>query len=290
MANRDGGVADYTDTCGIVEGKLYGFAVNSVELKEQHIRWLDEFVVPILEDGGSVSLVGEASRTGSASYNKLLSQRRAQKVLEHLQLQQRTAFSRYDLGSVSAVGELAAKKAGLRDGTEDAFYRAVLVRAWGKPNVPAPPQPKPDLPKTVRRVVMRRWVRVSSRTPRTGSPAADGELGAALADLVKKAYDTSTKGGSDDRHYAVVDADYVVVSVHEKYSLTEIGGLGVTTTTTSREIRYTWGPYSPTVTLHKEDRFHPLISKEPRETRSITIHPRSEIWKRTTAPDANVFG
>src|SRR5262245_42278645 len=137
--NRDGGVADYSQACGIIEGKLFGFRINSAELKKAHVAWLNHFVVPILVDGGSITVVGEASRTVSAGHNRALSVRRAQSVVAHLQRQVGLVRSRcgaVDAESISGVGESAAAAAGLRDGTEDGFYRAVRIRAWGKPTPP----------------------------------------------------------------------------------------------------------------------------------------------------------
>src|SRR5690606_28763152 len=123
---------DYSETDGIIEAKLWGFGVNSAELRERHAEWLDDFVVPILADGGSLALVGEASRSGAAAHNRVLSIRRAKGVLEHLRRSvgvvrhvDATTSNGFDVRSVGGVGETAAAAAGRRDGTEDAFYRAV---------------------------------------------------------------------------------------------------------------------------------------------------------------------
>ncbi|NNF38175.1 MAG: OmpA family protein, partial [Gemmatimonadetes bacterium] len=81
---RGGRVADYTEAWEQEEAKLYDFGINSAQLGEAHRRWLSNRVVPILVRGGSITVVGEASRTGSFRHNDALSLRRAKAVLAYL--------------------------------------------------------------------------------------------------------------------------------------------------------------------------------------------------------------
>jgi len=298
--DRNGAVADYSETCGIVEAKLWGFGVNSAELRKRHAEWLDDFVVPILADGGSIALVGEASRSGAASHNQVLSIRRAKGVLEHLRRAvgvvrhvDATGSNGFDVRSVGGVGEAAAADAGRRDGTEEAFFRAVRVRAWSRPMPPVPPPPQPAPRKMVRRVSSRRWHSSNTRTGGGGNPLHDGGAGVLLADLVKKAFKAKTRGGTDQRSYVQVPPDHVVVRVKDETVIDDsLYTMNVSTTTYTTVITYEWGPRTPTVELARRIVSIPKggsIAKA-RITHQVDVLPRSEVWRYTTAPDAVVFG
>jgi len=56
---------------GLVKtGMLYDFVTGQSELLLFHRRWLTSNVVPILQKGGSVSIIGSASRLGSEVNNQ----------------------------------------------------------------------------------------------------------------------------------------------------------------------------------------------------------------------------
>lgn len=297
MSGRGGNVADFSRECGDVEAKLFGFGVNSAELRGRHIAWLDDYVVPILADGGSLSLVGEASRTGTNRHNQGLSVDRAHSVLEYVRRHVHgpvrgldATMLPFEVPTFRGVGERAAARVGQRDGTEDAYYRAVRVRAWARPNPPAPPAPRTRPPTMVRQIISRRWRSSSTRTPGGGNPWHDGEGGALLGDLINNALQTATRGGSDTRAYHEYPADWCIVRVHDDYTIDDHLWTGpVSTTTYTHVMQYEYGPCTPMVTLFKTIT---VISKAGtrRVDRSTRSYPRTEIWQHTTAPHARVLG
>jgi hypothetical protein len=152
MGNRtgrnEGRVADLSNS-GMIIGHLLGFAIDSAALHSKHRAWLDTHVVPVLAGGGSVTINGSASRSGSAAHNLALSKRRADAVLAYLRRNVRRHVS-YRMGSdfsvneVAGSGERPAEFVGQKDGTEDSFFRAVMVWAWHRPT--PPPKSKPRRP------------------------------------------------------------------------------------------------------------------------------------------------
>ena len=134
---------------------LYNFEVGSNTVKSEHMRALLQKVVPLLDGGGSVTIVGMASYTGHEKVNVDLSKRRAQATLNTLS---RTVA---DTGKSAKVkvgvsrGWANAAASGEKYGTEDSRFRSVLVTAWLLPDPPpAPPDlsnmvPLPDMPPTL---------------------------------------------------------------------------------------------------------------------------------------------
>jgi outer membrane protein OmpA-like peptidoglycan-associated protein len=103
---------------------LFNFDIDGDTLKPEHERWLTENVVPLLSvPGASVRLRGVASRSGAASHNQALSQRRVDKVLAFLQ-RNGLVLAQFVR---EAAGEGDAAAAGQVDGTEDERFRAVIV-------------------------------------------------------------------------------------------------------------------------------------------------------------------
>ena len=69
----------------IVSGLLYNFVIDDSTVKTEHVLWLELFVVPLLRTPGvQIGLRGTSSRSGSATYNKQLSDRRVEAVKKHL--------------------------------------------------------------------------------------------------------------------------------------------------------------------------------------------------------------
>jgi hypothetical protein len=118
----------------------FAFDIGQAGLKDAHRSWLDANVLPMVNAGGSIMVIGMASRSGPDAGNLALSKRRADAVVAHLRGKTRTAFN---VASQTAVGEQAAKLAGLRDGVEGERWRAVMIVAWPKPTPPPPPPPPP---------------------------------------------------------------------------------------------------------------------------------------------------
>jgi hypothetical protein len=127
---------------------LYNFDVDGSNLKAEHERALFSSVIPTLRAGGSVSIVGLASRSGSMGHNRQLSLKRANSVLGVLRRSVPRGFNlRAYYGDMRAsnraygLGEREAKLEGYRDGKEDPRFRSVLVFVWSRavpprPNVP----------------------------------------------------------------------------------------------------------------------------------------------------------
>jgi hypothetical protein len=272
-------------SAGFTEATLVGFGVNSARLEAVHRTWLDDNVVPLLEAGGGLVLVGYASRTGSQAHNARLSAARVSAVSSHLrsQVAARGVIAVSDNLPVNdfAVGETAAAAAGAKDGTEDPQFRAVHVRAWRKPFAPKPPEIAPVVvPVPVKKVVIfRRWTRSDIRQPmEPGESAAD--LGSALGDMWSP--------DLGDFRYATVPEDYAVNAVTDALSVDWKPIMGGSDTTYTREITYVWGIRTDDVCLVKK--FRQLNISKKWDAPRISLHPRSKIWRHTVSPNAPVAG
>lgn len=98
---------------------LYNFDVDSPRLKREHKAILETLVVPLLSQGGSTTLKGMASRTGSDAHNDALSVKRADAVKAYLMLAAPTAphvFVAKGIGEKEATSDL-----------EDQHFRSVLL-------------------------------------------------------------------------------------------------------------------------------------------------------------------
>jgi hypothetical protein len=116
---------------------LYNFDINGDQLKAEHEIFLRKEVVPVLQRGGSVSLVGLASRSGADSHNLALSERRAHNTLAYLRKAVPGAFAARE---VTGFGESKAEQEGYRDGSEDERFRSVIVFTSSAPTPPDPPK------------------------------------------------------------------------------------------------------------------------------------------------------
>ena len=141
---------------------LANFDIDGHELKTEHQQWLVRNIVPILREGGSVSVEGRASRTASSRHNQALSERRMNEVLDFLRQE---AEREFEFAQYYASGERAATRGGCADGTEHDYYRAVVIEAWSRPTPPPPPPPPPPqrTPRTPGRVFK---IRINSGSER----------------------------------------------------------------------------------------------------------------------------
>jgi hypothetical protein len=120
---------------------FYNFDVGSDVVKTEHMSGLFQHIVPLLDAGGSATLVGMASRSGSEAFNIGLAKGRAAKTLGAL------ARIVGDTGKAAhaklgySEGSAAAARAGDKAGAENPRFRACVVTAWFQ-SVP----PKPVLP------------------------------------------------------------------------------------------------------------------------------------------------
>ncbi len=124
--------------------RLSHFNIGSHGLHPDHLAFLTSSVVPVLDKGGSILLMGMASRSGSAASNQALSQRRNDEVLKRLRSISRANFK---VNQSVAVGEEAARDAKVADGKEDPYWRAVQIVYWGNPEPPPPPSGVPPTEK-----------------------------------------------------------------------------------------------------------------------------------------------
>lgn len=285
---NEGSVADHSEP-GRIEGRLYDFRIDSDTVLLMHSLWLKDHVVPVLTAGGSVAITGLTSRSGSIAHNLKLSERRANAVLTSLRLQvfgpmpyrMNTGFR---VSHAIGVGESKARQAGQEDGTEDGFYRAVLVTAWYNPNPPPPPEPKPKpTAPLVRRVTSRRWNKFNTRS-RTETGETGMELGDLLSDIISGAKD----GGSDTRTHAMIPSDHVVTHVLEDFAVIDDIGMGISTITYDKTIQYAWGPPVEWIRLVKRSK-HVLNGRDPGWEVKKDVYKRNEIWKHTTPPDSTVY-
>jgi hypothetical protein len=119
---------------------LYNFDIDDSQLKAEHQDWLMKNVVPLLTRARTftVALKGTASRSGAASYNMQLSQRRVEAAEAFLT---QNGVKPEQL-SRNWVGESEAASFGRLDGSESEEDRAVAVHVCG---------PELEIPKFIRR-------------------------------------------------------------------------------------------------------------------------------------------
>ncbi len=130
-------------TSGTISAKLYNFDVGKFAIKPEHSKWLVTVLAPKLWGGGSFTIIGIASRTGSDASNMKLSENRLRAVVDLLR---KLVPNNFQVAIELAVGERAAMYAGAKDRTEDESWRGVIISAWDKPVPPPPPPPPPPLP------------------------------------------------------------------------------------------------------------------------------------------------
>jgi hypothetical protein len=151
-----GKIYEYSQGPNGITAKLYNFEIGKFDIKTEHFNWLIAVVVPKLRNGGSISIVGLASRTGTDAFNMKLSENRLHAVLNWLRAAVPNGFQ---VGIEVAVGERAAWLAGVKDEVEQEGWRAVVVSVWDKPTPPPPPPPPPvRKPAPIDRTWDKRWL------------------------------------------------------------------------------------------------------------------------------------
>jgi hypothetical protein len=124
-----------------IAAKLFNFEIGKFAIKPEHSSWLISVVSPKLRAGGSLTIIGLASRTGSDDFNMQLSDNRLRAVIDLLRKQVPNNFK---VAHEVAKGEQAAMYAGEIDGVENENWRGVIISVWNKPNPPPPPPQKPN--------------------------------------------------------------------------------------------------------------------------------------------------
>ena len=141
MSSR-GKVFEYGQGTDLITARLYNFGIGKFDIKPEHYNWLLAFVAPKLKNGGSMSIVGLASRTGTDAMNMKLSENRLQAVIDLLR---KEVPNNFQVAIELAVGERAAWLAGVKDGVEQEGWRAVVISVWDKPTPPPPPPTPPPV-------------------------------------------------------------------------------------------------------------------------------------------------
>lgn len=157
-----------------VDGLLYDFDVDGDYLKREHREWLDGHAVQFLSNGGSITLVGLTSRSGTPNHNDALARRRINSVVRYLISPRAVGNTNFRFREITESGERRAHRDGLPDGDEPDYseaaqvrYRAVRVRVWDSPDPPPPPPPPPPEPSPRPRGARAFKIRVVSGTVRS---------------------------------------------------------------------------------------------------------------------------
>src|SRR5262245_33863124 len=96
----------------VITAKLYNFGIGKFDIKPEHRDWLQAVVAPKLRSGGSMAIVGLASRTGSDAMNMKLSENRLHAAVDLLRKQ---VPNNFQVAIELAMGERAAWLAGVKD-------------------------------------------------------------------------------------------------------------------------------------------------------------------------------
>jgi hypothetical protein len=142
-----GRVTEFANSSGAITALLSNFDVGVHLLKQEHQNWLASNVVSKLQTGGSIWLAGLTSTTGTEGRNQILSDNRANSVVNFLTTRLARNFP-VKLEAKFSFGEAPARLSGSPDSFEDMRWRAVLVSAWDR-STPPPPPPPPPAPEPV---------------------------------------------------------------------------------------------------------------------------------------------
>jgi len=120
-------------------GRLSNFDTGSAVLKLEHTTFLEANVVPILRAGGSLRLIGLASRLGNSDHNKMLSRYRLDGAIAFLRA---AAPGGFLVARDEPDGEQAARWAGVADDHDNnEAWRSIIFSAWRRHDPPPPPPP-----------------------------------------------------------------------------------------------------------------------------------------------------
>lgn len=245
-----GKVTPLSSMGGTARGRLYNFDVDGARLKHEHEVYLRTHIVPALRSGGSVRLIGLASRTGGAEHNRALSQQRIAAVLAFLRGGAGQAFQ---VAEQEAEGEEGARLAGVRDGVEGENWRATIVSAWMRPTPPPPPSAS-EPPPVMLRTVQRSWMMPPQMRARNVSER--GSEGAALGELFLRMINPDA-----------AEKNPVYMQLPETYAINRISLTRKTTenqfaTGDTYYMTYEWGPPQETVELVEYDAHRRRVTRE----------------------------
>ena len=115
---------------------LYNYDIEGTKLKNEHKSFLTANIVPLLKAGCGVSILGQASTTGTATLDVGISKARVEDLLNNLR---QWVVAPFPLGRLEGKGKSMALAITGRDNVEDEAWRGVWLRVWDKQ------YPPPDL-------------------------------------------------------------------------------------------------------------------------------------------------
>ena len=159
----------------MIRARLSNFDLSQARLKPEHEHWLTQHALGFLHRGGSLRVIGLASRNGDPGFNLRLSRRRADAVVHFLRAREHKSFK---VALNEALGEEAARIARLPNGNDDERWRSVILSVWDRPEPPPPPPPAPVAPPQMveRPVYVRIVVRDEVRSPMMDEHDRVGEV------------------------------------------------------------------------------------------------------------------
>ncbi|HLK68141.1 MAG TPA: hypothetical protein VKU19_32130 [Bryobacteraceae bacterium] len=127
--------------------RLCYFPTDSSTLILQHKDWINRFFLPKIRQypNAWIDVIGSASTRGNAVHNMQLGQRRAEEVRNYIRMQ----YPGLNINRVYSEGATEPANTFRYDGSNnDGFWRAVLIRWYGLPDLPPTPYipPPPDDP------------------------------------------------------------------------------------------------------------------------------------------------
>jgi hypothetical protein len=220
----------------VVTGRLFNFEVAKHQLKPQHEDWLRRNVVGLLQGGGSMWISGLASRSDTDAFNLGLSRRRADSVVGFLRKQ---APNNFEITVDLALGERAARLAGVSDGTEDENWRAVILSAWQRSKPPPPPPPPPPQGHQVQRRWYVSFLTEASESSPTGDQPSTERLNKWANDIVREKWVYGKHLSEDKKSWEPETNQVVKISTFRQDQDTNYGI--ATNTIVGCVVRYEWG-------------------------------------------------
>jgi hypothetical protein len=217
---------------------LYNFDIAQHQLKPEHEEWLKYNVTGYLKRGGGIALVGLASRTATDDFNKRLSQRRIDSVIDFLRRESPNNFAvRFQV----AMGEGLAEQAGAPDNSEDEKWRGVLIAVSARPTPPPPPKPLPPAalpPPIVERRVYAEFLYMYTQS---GGTYGDPRNAKSIADAIARRQFAKSGGQLTVDKKTKVPASHVVRQIFVYYDVQSSNFAFAKTTMIGCQVDYEWG-------------------------------------------------
>jgi hypothetical protein len=126
---------------------LYDYDSGSANVKSAHMTYMKTKILPVLSKGGSLTIIGMASRCGNEATNSSLSSTRARQALAYVtQIAPKNVKSKMYEAAVAGAGTTVAKNQLQPAGSDNERYRSVYMSVWNKSDPPPPPTPDVKLP------------------------------------------------------------------------------------------------------------------------------------------------